>query len=68
MSDLPKAKGGDQDEQKSYTEARIAFGPRAAALGTHVSEIVRKIGVSDQTFQWWEKLLANMGASEIRRF
>ena len=53
--------------KKRFTEAQIAFALRQAASGTPISEITRKMGVTDVTFYRWRKLYANLGVSEIRR-
>jgi putative transposase len=53
--------------KKRYTEAQIAFALRQAASGTPVVEIVRKMGISEQTFYRWKKQFADMGVSEIHR-
>ena len=53
--------------KKRYTEAQIAFALRQAASGTPVSEITRKMGVSDPTFYRWKKLYSGLGVSEVRR-
>ncbi len=61
--------GSEEDRamKKRYTEAQIAFALRQAASGTSVSDITRKMGVTDVTFYRWKKLYANMDVSEIRR-
>jgi putative transposase len=53
--------------KKRFTPAQIAFALRQAASGTPVSEITRKMGVTDVTFYRWKKLYANLGVAEIRR-
>jgi putative transposase len=53
--------------KKRYTPAQIAFALRQAASGTPISEITRKMGVTDVTFYRWKKLYANLGIAEIRR-
>ena len=53
--------------KKRFTPAQIAFALRQAASGTSVSEITRKMGVTDVTFYRWKKLYANLGIAEIRR-
>jgi putative transposase len=53
--------------KKRYTPAQIAFALRQAASGTPVSEITRKMGVTDVTFYRWKKMYANLGIAEIRR-
>ena len=54
-------------KKKRYTEAQIAFALRQAESGTPVSEIVRKLGISEMTFYRWKKKFAGMGVAEIRR-
>jgi len=53
--------------KKRYTEQQIAFALRQAESGTPVSEIVRKMGISEPTFYRWKKKYAGMGVSEVRR-
>jgi putative transposase len=53
--------------KQRFTEGQIAFALPQAASGTPVSEITRKMGVSDVTFYRWRKLYANLGVAEIRR-
>lgn len=37
-------------KRKRYTEAQIAFALRQVESGTPVSEIIRKMGISEMTF------------------
>jgi len=53
--------------KKRFTPAQIAFALRQAASGTPITEITRKMGVTDVTFYRWKKLYANLGIAEIRR-
>ena len=53
--------------KKRFTPAQITFALRQAASGTPVSEITRKMNVTDVTFCRWKKLYANLGIVEIRR-
>ena len=53
--------------KKRYTEQQIAFALRQAEAGTPVAEIVRKMGISEQTFYRWKKRFGGMGVPEIRR-
>lgn len=53
--------------KKRFTEAQIAFALRQAASGTPVSEISRKMGITDVTFYRWKKQFANLGVAEIRK-
>ena len=54
-------------KRKRYTEAQIAFALRQAESGVAVAEIIRKMGISEQTFYRWKKKFAGMGVAEIRR-
>ncbi len=40
---------------------------RQAESGTSVAEIIRKLGISEQTFYRWKKRFAGLGIAELRR-
>ena len=50
-----------------FTEEQIAFALRQAETGTAVVEVIRKMGISEQTFYRWKKQYAGMGVAELRR-
>ncbi len=54
-------------KRKRFTQEQIAFALRQHESGTAISEIVRKMGITEQTFYRWKKKFAGMGVSEIRR-
>jgi len=54
-------------KRKRSTEEPIAFALRQSESGTPVSEIVRKMGVSEPTFYRWKKKYAGLGVAEVRR-
>src|SRR4030043_127314 len=54
-------------KKKRFTEAQIAFSLRQAESGTSVSEIVRKMEISEVTFYRWKKKYVGLGVSELRR-
>ena len=54
-------------KKSRYTEEQIAFALRQAETCTPVAEVVRKMGISEQTFYRWKKQYAGMGVGEIRR-
>lgn len=54
-------------KKSRYTEEQIAFPLRQAGTGTPVTEVVRKIGVSEQTSYDWKKQFAGAGVEEIGR-
>jgi len=53
--------------KSKYTDEQIAFALRQAEGGTRVSEICRKIGISEATFFNWKKKYGGLGVSELRR-
>ena len=52
---------------KRFTEEQIAFALRPAESGVSVTEICRKMEVSEATFYRWKKKFAGMGVAELRR-
>lgn len=50
-----------------FTEEQIAGALRQSETGTPVSEIIRKLGVSEQTFYRWKRKYAGMGPAELRK-
>jgi putative transposase len=49
-----------------FTDEQIAFALRQAETGTSVQEVIRKMGISEQTFYRWKKLYGGLGHSEVR--
>ena len=54
-------------KRKRFTEEQISFALRQAESGTPVTEICRKLGVTEQSFYRWKKKYAGMGIAELRR-
>ena len=54
-------------KRKRYTEEQIAFALRQHESGTSVADIVRKLGISEQTFYRWKKKYDALGVAELRR-
>ncbi len=52
--------------KSKYTEEQIAFALRQAETGTPVGEIIRKLGITEQTFYRWKKRYGGLGPSEVR--
>ena len=50
-----------------FPEEQIAYALHQAETGTSVAEVIRKIGISEQTFYRWKKQYAGMGVAELRR-
>jgi putative transposase len=51
-----------------FTEAQIAFALRQATNGTAMAEIIRKMGITEQTFYRWKRQYAQMGVPEIHQY
>lgn len=54
-------------KKKRFSEEQIAFALRQAESGTGVAEVIRKLGVSEQTFYRWKRKYAGLGVAELRR-
>ena len=54
-------------KKSRYTEEQIAFALRQVEAGTSVKELVRKMGITEQSFYRWKKKYGGMGVSEVRR-
>jgi putative transposase len=53
--------------KKRFTEEQISFALRQAEGGTPVTEVCRKMGVSEQSFYRWKRKYDGMGVAELRR-
>ena len=54
-------------KRKRYSEEQVAFALRQGESGTPISEIVRKMEITEQTYYRWKKKFAGMGVAEVRR-
>lgn len=54
-------------KKSKFTEEQIAFALKQAETGTPVAEVIRRMGVSEQTFYRWKKLYGGLGVGELRR-
>ena len=50
-----------------FTEEQIAFAVKQAETGAPVMEVIRKMGITEQTFYRWKKKYGGLGSSELRR-
>ncbi len=50
-----------------FTEEQIAFALRQAETGTPVKEVIRKLGITEQTFYRWKKKYAGMMPSDLKK-
>ena len=54
-------------KKSRFSEQQIAFALRQAETGTPVSEVTRKLGITNQTFYRWKQKYSGLGPSELRR-
>lgn len=54
-------------KKSQYTEEQIAYALKQAETGTPVAEVIRRMGISEQTFYRWKKLYGGLGVGELRR-
>lgn len=59
--------GGFAVKKSRFTEQQIAYALHQAKTGASVAEVIRKMGISEQTFYRWKKQYAGMGVAELRR-
>ena len=54
-------------KRKRFSVEQIVGVLKQAEVGVPVAELIRKVGISEQTFYRWKKKFAGMGVSEVRR-
>jgi putative transposase len=54
-------------KKSTFTEEQITYALRQVEAGTPVTEVCRKLGISEQTFYRWKKRFAGMGVAELQR-
>ncbi len=54
-------------KRSKFSESQIVFAIKQAETGTRVSEVCRKMGISEATFYNWKKKYGGLGVSELRR-
>ena len=53
--------------KSKFTEEQIAHALREIEAGAPVKDVVRRMGVSEQTLYRWKKKFEGMGVAELRR-
>ncbi len=48
-------------KRSKYSESKIVFAIKQAETGTRVSEVCRKMGISEATFYNWKKKYGGLG-------
>ena len=54
-------------KRSKFTEAQIIFALKQSETGVSVSEVCRKMGISEATFYNWKKKYGGLGVPELRR-
>lgn len=54
-------------KKSKFTDEQIAFAIKQVETGTPVTEVCRKMGISEATLYNWKKKFAGMGSAEVRR-
>ena len=54
-------------KKSKFTDEQIAFALKQAEVGSKVTEVCRKMGISEATFCNWKKKYGGLGVSELRR-
>jgi Transposase. len=54
-------------KSSKFTEEQIAFALKQAETGTPVKEVIRKLGITEQTFYRWKKKYGGMMPSDLRK-
>ena len=54
-------------KKSKFSEQQIAFALRQAETGTKVKEIIRKLGITEQTFYRWKKQYGGLAPSELKK-
>ena len=54
-------------KKSKFTEAQIIFALKQSETGVSVSEVCRKMGISEATFYNWKKKYGGLGVPELRR-
>ncbi len=54
-------------KRSKFTEEQIAFALKQAETGVPVAEVIRKMGITEQTFYRWRRKYGGLGPSELKR-
>lgn len=54
-------------KRSQFTEQQIAFALQQAEQGTSVGAVIRKMGISEQTFYRWKRRYGGLMPSEVRK-
>ena len=54
-------------KKKRFSTEQIVSVLKQAEMGMAVADLIRQIGISEQTFYRWKKQYAGLGVSELRK-
>jgi putative transposase len=54
-------------KKSAYTDEQIAYALKQAETGTPVKEVIRNMGISEQTFYRWKNKFGGMLPSDVGR-
>jgi putative transposase len=54
-------------KKTKFSEEQIAFALKQAETGTAVKDVLRQMGITEQTFYRWKRKYGGLGPSELRR-
>ena len=54
-------------KKSKFAEAQIVFAIKQSETGVAVSEVCRKMGISEATFYNWKKKYGGLGVTELRK-
>ena len=54
-------------KKSKFTEQQIAFALRQVETGTMVKDVIRQLGITEQTFYRWKRKFGVLGPSELRK-
>jgi putative transposase len=54
-------------KKSKFTEQQIAFALRQAETGTTVKEVIRQLGITEQTFYRWKRKYGGLDPSDLRK-
>ena len=53
--------------KKRFSKEKISFALQQSETGVPVTEVIRKMGIKEQTFYRWNKKYSGLGVSELRQ-
>lgn len=55
-------------KRKQYSVEQIVAALKQAELGMPVADLIRQLGISEQTYYRWKKQYAGLESSQVREF